>query len=155
GEANYDFTDRITGTLGLRYTYEDKLGLYSTQVFGGVPTTPGTQLDNAKLSIFRPQSYTAADDGGSLSGRMNVSYKVNDDMMAYASYARGYKSGGLNMSGLPLDATNNPALATAVIDDETNTTWEVGLKSDWWNDRVTLNLAGFWTTVENYQANIV
>jgi iron complex outermembrane receptor protein len=155
GEANYDFTDRITGTLGLRYTYEDKHGLNSTQGFGGVPTTPGSQLDNAKLSIFRPQSYTAADDGGSLSGRANISYEITNAMRAYASYARGYKSGGLNMSGLPLDATNNPALATAVIDDETNTTYEVGLKSEWWNDRVTLNLAGFWTTVENYQANIV
>ncbi|HEV7694400.1 MAG TPA: TonB-dependent receptor [Hyphomonadaceae bacterium] len=155
GEANYDFTDRLTATLGLRYTFEDKTGAYSTQVFGGAPAAPGSQLAAAKLSIFRPQSYTAADDGGSWSGRANVSYKITDDLFGYASYARGYKSGGLNMSGLPLDATNNPALATAVIEDETNTTWEVGLKSTLWNDRATVNLAGYWTTVQGYQANIV
>lgn len=155
GEVNYEIIDRLTATLGLRYTFEDKKGAYSTQVFGGVPTTPGTPLANAKLSIFRPQSYTAADDGGSLSGRFNVAYEFTGDLMAYASYARGYKSGGLNMSGLPLDATNNPALATAVIDDETNTTYEAGLKSASLDGRATLNLAVFQTTVENFQANIV
>jgi iron complex outermembrane receptor protein len=155
GEANYGFTDRVTATLGLRYTFEDKQGSYATQVVGGLPTTPGTPLANAKLSIFRPQSYRAADDGGSLSGRANISYRITDDLFGYASYAHGFKSGGLNMSGLPLDATNNPALATAVIDDETNTTYELGLKSEWFGGHATLNLAGFWTTVQDFQANIV
>lgn len=155
GEVNYEVIDRLTATLGLRYTFEDKEGSYATTVFGGLPTTSGTPLNNAKLSIFRPQSYTAADDGGSLSGRFNVAYEFPNDLMAYASYARGYKSGGLNMSGLPLDATNNPALATAVIDDETNTTYEAGLKLAWLGGRATLNLAVFQTTVQNFQANIV
>ena len=155
GEVNYEVIDRLTATLGLRYTFEDKAGSYATTVFGGLPTTPGTPLNNAKLSIFRPQSYSAADDGGSLSGRFNVAYEFTDDLMAYASYARGYKSGGLNMSGLPLDATNNPALAPAVIDDETNTTYEVGLKLTLLDGRATLNLAAFQTTVEDFQANIV
>ena len=35
GEVNYAFTERLTATLGLRYTYEDKEGTYATQVFGG------------------------------------------------------------------------------------------------------------------------
>ena len=38
GEANFAFTERLTGTLGLRYTYEDKHGTYSTQVSGGLPS---------------------------------------------------------------------------------------------------------------------
>jgi iron complex outermembrane receptor protein len=71
------------------------------------------------------------------------------------SYAYGYKSGGLNMSGLPLDAQNQPALATAVIEDERNTTYEVGLKYTMLDSRATLNLAGYWTIVKDYQANIV
>ena len=72
-----------------------------------------------KLSIFRPQSYTATDCGGSLSGRANLAWQFTDGLFAYLGYAHGYKSGGLNMSGLPLDAANQPALATAVIEDET------------------------------------
>ena len=160
GEVNYDFTQRLTATIGLRYTYEDKEGTYATQVFGGadltgLPTATAAELNRAKLSIFRPQAYTAADDGGSLSGRTNLAYTFKEGLMAYLSYAYGYKSGGLNMSGLPLDAANQPTLATAVIDDEKNTTYEVGFKSKWFDNRATLNLAGYWTVVENYQANIV
>src|SRR5262245_43516199 len=75
--------------------------------------------------------------------------------MAYVSYARGYKSGGLNMSGLPLDAQNRPTLATAVIKDETNTTSELGVKLTLLESRATLNLAAYHTIVEDYQANIV
>ena len=160
GEVNYDFTERLTGTLGLRYTYEDKDGTFATQVFGGLdltglPAATAAELARAKLSIFRPQSYSAHDDGGSLSGRANLASTFTDHLMGYVSYAYGYKSGGLNMSGLPLTAQNQPALATAVIDDERNTTYEVGLKYTMWDQRATLNLAGYWTVVEDYQANIV
>ncbi|MET0533005.1 MAG: TonB-dependent receptor [Steroidobacter sp.] len=160
GEVNYAFTDRLTGTLGLRYTLEDKEGTYSTQVFGGLnltglPAATAAELNRAKLSIFRPQSYTATDDGGSLSGRVNLAYQITDGLLSYITYAHGYKSGGLNMSGLPLDAQNQPALATAIIDDEKNSTIELGLKSSLLDGRATLNLAGYRTVVEDYQANIV
>jgi iron complex outermembrane recepter protein len=160
GEVNYDITEKLTGTLGLRYTYEDKDGAYATTVFGGaslagLPAATAAELNRAKLSIFRPQSYTASDSGGSLSGRANVAYKLTDNLLTYLSYAKGYKSGGLNMSGLPLDAQNNPALATAVIDDEKNTTIELGFKSTLLDGRLTANLAAYHTIVKDYQANIV
>jgi len=160
GELSYAFTERFTGTLGLRYTHEDKEGAYATQVSGGadlagLPPAVAAELLRAKLSIFRPQSYVAAADGGSYSGRANIAYAFTRDLFGYVSYARGYKSGGLNMSGLPLDAQNQPALATAVIEDEQNTTFEVGLKSTLLDGRATLNLAAFRTVVEDYQANVV
>jgi iron complex outermembrane receptor protein len=160
GEVNYAFTDRLTGTLGLRYTHENKDGTYATQVSGGLdltglPPATAAELLRAKLSIFRPQSYTAHDDEGNWSGRMNLAYKFTSDLMGYVSYAHGYKSGGLNMSGLPLDAQNNPVLATAVIKDETNETYELGLKSTLRDGRATLNVALYHTVVDDYQANIV
>jgi iron complex outermembrane receptor protein len=160
GEVNYDVTEKLTGTLGLRYTYEDKDGAYATTAFGGanlagLPAATAAELNRAKLSIFRPQTYTASDSGGSVSGRANVAYKLTDNLFTYVSYAQGYKSGGLNMSGLPLDAQNNPALATAVIKDEKNRTVELGFKSTLLGGRATLNLAAYRTVVENYQANIV
>src|SRR5262249_237186 len=39
GEVNYAFTDRLTGTLGARYTHEDKDGVYATHVSGGADLT--------------------------------------------------------------------------------------------------------------------
>ncbi len=173
GEVNYRIIERLTGTLGLRYTYEDKNGSYSTIVKGGLPfsSLPDpvtctmldgatlTARDNAKLSLFRPQCYDAADKGGSLSGRANLAWQFTDDLFSYVSYARGYKSGGLNMSGLQLTGgtgvgANQPALDTAVIDDEKNTTIELGLKSRWFGNRVTLNADVYRTVVKDFQANI-
>lgn len=173
GEVNYRILPELTATVGLRYTYEDKKGDYATTVSGGVPfsTLPdpvtctmlnGATLngrDNAKLSLFRPQCYAVKDSDGSLSGRANLAWQFADTAMAYASYARGYKGGGLNMSGLQLTGgtgagANLPALDTAVIGDEKNTTFEVGLKSTLFGGRATLNLAAYKTIVNDFQANI-
>ena len=71
------------------------------------------------------------------------------------SYSFGYKSGGLNISGLPLDIVSQPALATAVIDDERNETIEMGIKSTFSDGRAVLNLAAYQTDVKDYQSNIV
>ena len=160
GEVNYAFTKRLTGTLGLRYTHESKDGTYATQVSGGpslaaLPAATITELTRARLSIFRPQSYTAADDAGNFSGRANIAYQFTDDLFGYLNYAHGYKSGGLNMSGLALDAQNQPTLATAVIKDETNTSFELGFKSTLRDGKATLNLAAYRTVVQNYQSNVV
>lgn len=159
-EMNYDLAPSLVATVGLRYTHEDKQGSYATQVSGGpglagLPAATVAELTRARLSIFRPQDYSAEDAGGNLSGRANLAWQVSDALMSYVSIAYGYKSGGLNMSGLPLDAANRPALATAVIQDERNTTLELGLKSTVLQGRATLNLAAFHTTVEDYQTNIV
>jgi iron complex outermembrane receptor protein len=160
GEVNYKFAERLTATLGLRYTYEDKNGTYATTVSGGLdlsslPAATRAELNRAKLSIFRPQSYIAQDDGGSLSGRTNLAWQATDTLLTYVSFAYGFKSGGLNMSGLPLNALNQPVLATAVIDDERNETFELGVKSTLFDNRATFNLAAYHTVVKNYQANIV
>ena len=153
-EANWRIAPRLTLTGGLRYTYETKEGDYSTRVFGG-PVTTSPALINARLGVLRPQTYSARDSEGSLSGRANIAWQPTDDVLLYASFARGFKSGGINMSGLPLDANNQPALATAVVEPERNTTWEAGIKSTLWDGRVTLNLAAYHTTVSDFQATVV
>ena len=154
GEVNWKLTDRLTLTGGLRHTIEHKVGDYSTFVFGGLQTTVPA-LVNAKLSILRPQTYSARDDDASLSGRANVSYAMSEGVFAYASYARGFKSGGINMAGLPLNARNQPVLTTAVIRPERNITYEAGLKTDLFDRRLRFNIAGYYTDVRNFQATLV
>lgn len=154
GEVNWRIVPRVTLTGGLRYTHEDKSGSYATTVSGGLATT-NNALVNAKLSILRPQSYTARDRDGSLSGRANIAWAVTDGVLGYASYARGFKSGGINMSGLPLDNQNRPVLATAVVRPERNDTYEVGLKTQGWGRRLTFNIDGYYTRVRDFQATLV
>ncbi len=158
-ELNYDIVPGLTATGGLRYTWEEKYGAYDSPVSGG-PALTGTPaeiaaLTNARLSILRRQTYDARDSDGSLSGRANLAYRFTDDVMGYVSFARGFKSGGINMSGLPLTSGNLPALSTAVVRPERNTTWEAGLKTAILDNRVILNLVGFYTKVTDFQATIV
>ncbi|OQW77734.1 MAG: TonB-dependent receptor [Proteobacteria bacterium ST_bin13] len=154
GEANWKITPRLTATGGLRYTYEVKDANYDTFTFGGLQTS-NTALRNAQLSVLRGQTYAAHNIEDNLSGRANLSYQFSDGVFGYASYARGFKSGGINVSGLPLDAQNRPVLATAVIRPEVNQTWEGGIKSRLFNRRLSLDLAGYYTKVRDFQATIV
>ncbi len=159
GEANLRLVPRVTATVGLRYTHEDKNGRYSTFTFGG-PALTGTPAQvtarrNAQLGVLRGQTYAAHDRDGSLSGRGNLAWQATDAVLAYASYARGAKSGGINMSGLPLTAANLPALSAAVVRPERNTTYEAGLKTRLFDRRLILNADAFYTRVRDFQATIV
>lgn len=154
GEVNWRASERLKFTAGVRYTIEHKVGDYATFVFGGLETAVPA-LVNAKLSILRPQVYGARSDDGSLSGRANMSYQFADGLFAYVSHARGFKSGGINMSGLPLDAQNRPVTATAVVAPERNTTTEAGVKADLFRQRLRLNIAGYLTQVRDFQATLV
>ncbi|MBB4154658.1 iron complex outermembrane receptor protein [Sphingomonas jinjuensis] len=159
GEVNWRLLPRLTATGGLRYTHETKRGDYATYTFGGPALTGSaaqvTALRNAQLGVLRGQTYSASDRDGSLSGRGNLAWQVSDAVLAYASFARGFKSGGINMSGLPLDAANRPALAAAVVRPERNTTWETGLKTSLFDRRLVVNVDGYWTKVRDFQATVV
>lgn len=153
GEVNWRPLRGLTLTGGLRYTYEDKKGYYSTFVSGGPTGLTPAQI-NSQLSILRGQKYSAKVDDGALTGRANIAYDFTDNVLGYVSFARGAKSGGINMSGLPLDNNNQPALGTAVIRPEQNTSYEAGLKLRAFGRRLTVNVDGYYTRVTDFQANV-
>jgi len=153
GEVNWRPLRRLTITGGLRYTYEKKKGSYDTFTFGGLQTA-NAALNSAKLSILRGQDYAARVNGGALTGRANLAYQFTPDVFGYAGFARGAKSGGINMSGLPLDNANQPALNTAVVRPEQNTNYEIGLKTRLFGRRLTLNVDAYYTRVTDFQANV-
>ena len=159
-ELTWHVTPRLAATGGIRYTYENKDGVYNLSTFGGV--APTTALQNDQQSILRAQSYTGHISDGSASGRGNLSYKLNDKVMLYASYARGQKSGGINMSGLPVypagvagHASGDPILSTVTVRPEKNTTYEAGIKTTLFDRAVTFNANGYYTRVRDFQANVV
>ena len=75
-----------------------------------------------------------------------------DDILAYATYAKSFKSGGINLNGVPNDAAGNPILAAGVVGPESVGHYEVGLKAQFLDRKATLNLAAFRTDIGNYQA---
>lgn len=154
GQATWNVTDRLKVTPGLRYTHEEKTGQYELTVEGGLVTTDAT-LISRRLGIARPQFYQAEISDGSLSGQVAVSYELAPDILTYVSYARGFKSGGINMAGLPTTAAGLPALTAAEVRPEAVTTWELGLKTQFFDRRITANLAAYSTEIEDFQANVV
>ena len=161
GEVTWRPRPRLAITGGVRYTYEDKEGSYDVQAFGGLATTTAS-LINDKNSILRSQSYTGSIGDGSASGRVNIAYNLTDQVMAYASYARGQKSGGINMSGLPVypagvtgHASGDPILSTVTVRPERNTTWEGGIKTSLLGGAVWFNVDAYYTKVQDFQANVV
>jgi|GEM_PF-6203656 len=79
-----------------------------------------------------------------LTGRLLVEYDVSEDIYAFASYTRGYKAGGFNSQA-------TAANLIRVIDPETVDSFELGIKSDLFDNRVRFNLTGFWTKVKDVQ----
>lgn len=154
GELTWHAAANLDVSVGLRYTYEEKEGDYQADVSGGLTNPVAAQL-RQKNSILRAQSYSAEDTDGSLSGRVNIAWRYSDQAMPYLTVARAQKSGGINMSGLPLQPDNLPALTTAVINPEKSTTTELGIKAQSFDGRIQLNADIFDTRVQAFQANVV
>ncbi|PXA92819.1 TonB-dependent receptor [Caulobacter sp. D4A] len=154
GQLTWKVNDRLSVTPGVRFTQEKKDGTYIQTTTGGSVTTD-TTLINRRLGIARPQSFSAKTDDGAWSGQIAVVYQLTDDINAYATVSSGNKSGGINMTSLPLTSSNTVSTSAAVIRPEKVSTIDIGLKTQWFERLLTANLALFATDVKDYQANVV
>ena len=91
---------------GLRFNYDQKDVDFDQQVYGGLQTTDPA-LIALQRSVLAPQAYTADVDDTNLSGSSRRAYKVTGRVNAYATYATGFKSVGLNLNGVPTDAAGS------------------------------------------------
>jgi len=151
GQLTWRITDRLRVQPGVRLNYDRKRGSYVAVVTTG---TGSTVLNNDQRSVLAPQSYQPRFSDWNLSFDFTIAYDFAADTLGYATYARGFKSGGINLSGLPLDAQNNPILSVATVAPETIDHFELGLKNQFFDRRLTLNLAAFWTEISDYQATV-
>ncbi|HEX8309343.1 MAG TPA: TonB-dependent receptor [Allosphingosinicella sp.] len=151
GQVSWRVTDRLRLQPGLRINYDRKIGSYVAVVTTG---TGSTVLNNDQRGILAPQSYEARFSDWNVSGDFTMAYDLAPDVLAYATYAKSFKSGGINLAGLPLDSSNNPILGAATVKPEKVDHFEIGLKTQFLDRRATLNLAAFWTSIEDYQATV-
>jgi iron complex outermembrane receptor protein len=151
GQVSWRVTDGLRLQPGLRVNYDKKIGSYVAVVTTG---TGSTTLNNDQRGILAPQSYEAKFSDWNVSGDFTLAYDIAPDILAYATYAKSFKSGGINLAGLPLDAANNPILGAATVKPEKVDHFEVGLKTQFLDKRATLNLAAFWTNIKDYQATV-
>jgi iron complex outermembrane receptor protein len=132
GQFTYQLTDKLSVTGGLRYDYETReLVNGSAFTLGGGPAT-GTQADTTFHANFRAWSPKGI-----------LSYQASEQVLAYASYARGFRAGGLNATA--------PTRAQIPYDPETSDNYELGLKTALPNQRARVNLALFYLQQRSQQ----
>ena len=151
GKLTWNVSDTFQISPGLRLNYDKKDGSYVSVVTTG---TGSTTLNADQRGVLAPQSYQPAFDNWNLSGDITAAWRVTPDVNAYATFARSYKSGGINLSGLPLDGNNNPILAAATVKPEKVNHFELGLKTQAFDRRATFNIAAFRTEISDYQATV-
>ncbi|HYD26780.1 TonB-dependent receptor [Brevundimonas sp.] len=139
GQATYDLSERLSLTAGLRYTYEDK-DFRRTQTFYGPLTEPPARDDPGLLVT----DIDTSESWDSWSPKLGLDYAVSDDVMAYVSVSRGFKSGGF-------DGRANDASGAAPYDPETLWAYEAGVKSTLMDRRLTANMAVFWNDYTDLQ----
>jgi iron complex outermembrane receptor protein len=168
GKLNWKLTDRFTVSPGIRVNYDKKDGYYDSVVVGTASNGTRQVVSNDPASVSYTDPWTAAQRGvqasqffevpysaWNLSYDLNLAYEVARDINAYATYAKSFKTGGVNLNGVPSQANGLPQLDVAVIKPEKVDHFEIGLKTQFWDRRATLNLSGFWTEIKNFQASVI
>jgi iron complex outermembrane receptor protein len=152
GQSTWNATDALSVTAGLRFTHEDRQASYDQYTASGNDLSLLSAADRVTAQALRDALYPATSyfrkvSDNALTGQINLSYKIAPDILAFASYARGVKSGGVNVGQLPTGVSG-------IVEPEKVNAYEVGLKTQFWDRKITANFAGFWTDVKDYQAAI-
>ncbi|RXD07228.1 TonB-dependent receptor [Sphingomonas sp. UV9] len=137
GQATWNATDRIHLTAGGRYTHDEKQGVlhYSRNL----------NYDTATPAQLTAAGYAPLDASWNRFNPMaTLAYDASDSVHVYAKYATGYRAGGAS-SRTSNYQTFNP---------EDVKSYEIGAKTDFWNHRARLNLAGYIMDRKNSQVDI-
>jgi iron complex outermembrane recepter protein len=133
-QGTYDITPEWDVTAGVRYSSDEKTGLFDQASL--VPTVDAAPTENTVL----------ATDGTKVTYRLGTTYKVMPDVMLFLTWSTGYKSGGFD-SGRNATAVGQGR----IFSPETTENLEAGAKSQWWDGLLTANATLFRTDVSDYQ----
>jgi iron complex outermembrane receptor protein len=128
GQATYTIMEKLHFTFGLRLDNQNMESTYSDEA--------------RNVSLQGDREFTE------LLPKFSVSYDISKDAMAYATVARGYLAGGFNW-------VMTPTQDTFQYDSEYSWNYEIGLKSNWFNNKVAANLSFFYITINDKQVSTV
>lgn len=176
-----NLSDRLKLTLGARFNYEKKelnasinnnLGScgFFNQVRAGDPAATAYANVLRGLGVFNNLfllscnpavnsefngTYNHDRDESKVTGTAKLAYEFSSDVLAYASYDRGYKSGGYNLDQATFDSVllggDGAQGSDLEFGSETVNSYEIGLKTSFARE-FTLNLAAFYAKYDNLQS---
>jgi iron complex outermembrane receptor protein len=138
-DTSFSITNALELSANVRYDRDHRTNTTDTpQIFltsAGIPGSTGDKRDHT-WDAFQPQAI--------------LRYTVDEDLNVYASYSRGFRSGGFNQTGV---ATAAAAAGFDNVNDmfnaETADTFEIGAKSRWFDDKLILNGSVYTTNDHN------
>lgn len=133
GQATVHLSDALDLTVGGRYTHDKKSALQigTTTDTGPVIAAPFSTTNRASWSSFDP--------------KVTLDLKLSPDASVYASYSTGFKSGGFQYTPFSKEQ------ADIVFRPENITAYEAGIKSQWLDRRLTVNVAAYYYDYKDLQ----
>lgn len=139
GSIGFDFTDRLSASLEIRRAEERKGQIDWSQVINNQAGPTAAATYNSALR--------GNDEWKSTTPRATVDFKLNEDITLYAIYAKGYKPGGFN--GAVAITNGRPADESFLQEESVN--YELGMKSQWFDRRLVLNVGVFKMEIDAIQ----
>ena len=147
GALTFNVTDKLSISGGARYNSDKKTG------FGNTFNTNNAIAQALVPGFLGPvRDYQASLSNKAWTGSASVQYAWTPGLMTYASYAHGYKAGGINLDRtaagiIPVD----PVALDPTFRPETVDSYEAGFKSKWFDNRLTLNVTAFTAKYRDFQ----
>ncbi|EGG30837.1 TonB-dependent receptor [Aequoribacter fuscus] len=137
--SNYQLTEALQLTAGVRYTEETKDIDYMMEDSSGqfIAPAPG---------VYTRETFSGDREASDWSPKVSLNWFVNDDIMVYGSYAKAFKSGGYNA-----DFVGD--LRGLEFDDEEVDAYELGIKTTLLEGRLRMNAAVFHSEHTDYQVS--
>jgi iron complex outermembrane receptor protein len=143
--ADFDIVPQLTLNIGARYTHEERSLVLNLDG----ATSGGFAI--ATLTNFRDTA-----DEGHLTPTLGLTWRLGSDANVYAKYSEGFKSGGWNVDFLNRQAVvpipGQPGTPFAFKTERAHS-YEAGMKAEFLERRVRINLAGFLASYGDYQIN--
>ncbi|MGO4166575.1 iron complex outermembrane receptor protein [Novosphingobium sp. PhB57] len=128
GDFNWAFADKWRLSFGGRWSHDNKKLTNSFAQAGLIGS------GDANFTKFTP--------------KIGVDYRPNDDVMLYASWSRGYRSGGFSPRAATAQTAGTP------FQPETVDAYEIGAKLAAFDKRVEVNIAGYISDYKDMQQNL-
>ncbi len=147
-QGDYDLTEKLTVTAGVRYSAEEK----DADLTYTIPRATECSVVNGTC----PDDVTDSDDWSNVTPKFGLQYAATDDVQLYASYTKGFRSGGYNFRITNPVVFQEQVAQTGSISfsEESVDAYEIGLKFREPSGRVSLNVAGFLTEIEDMQREV-
>jgi iron complex outermembrane recepter protein len=154
GSVSWNVTDRLKLSGGLRGSWVNKSFTQNvsygsgTETFGGFfPLPPELESPSGFFGLGVPGKLSGDRSDHAWMPSARLQFQIDTQVMAYLSYARGFKAGGFN----GLDGTG--VAANLPYGPERVNGYEAGLKSEWLDDTLLVNLDVFRSDFSDLQVN--